>query len=528
MRLRAVLAAVPLLLLSAVSHAQKQGGTLRVYHNDNPPTASLHEEVTIGTLHPFMAVFNNLVIFDQTVKRNAEDTIVPDLAESWSWNPDRTRLTFRLRQGVKWHDGKPFTSADVKCTWDTIAGKRDAGWRKNPRKEWYNNLQEVTTDGDFGVTFALGRPQPSFLSFLAAGFSAVYPCHVSGADMRTRPVGTGPFKLREFKSKQSISLVRNPDYFKPGKPYLDGIEWRMIPNRATRVLAFSIGEFDLTFSQDISVRMAGEIKARAPEAICELNQYNIQTQLLVNNQAPPFDDPRLKKAMMLTIDRKAFIDTLSSGADRIGGVMEAPPEGVWGIGADRLADIPGFGGDVENNREAARQIMKEAGFGPDKPPIKVKVLTRNLPTYREPAVLLIDQLKQIGIEGELETIESALWYTRLLRKDFNVALNTGGTAIDDPDVMLYEAYACTSERNYTGYCDKEMEARFDEQSRTTDPALRKKLVQQIDYDLQARGVRPSIMHTRANTCWHPWVKGLALASNSQYNHWRLEDAWLDK
>ena len=151
-----------------------------------------------------------------------------------------------------------------------------------------------------------------------------------------------------------------------------------------------------------------------------------------------------------------------------------------------------------------------------------------MPTYREPAVLLIDQLKQIGIEGELETIESALWYTRLLRKDFNVALNTGGTALDDPDVMLYEAYACTSERNYTSYCDKEMEARFDEQSRTTDPALRKKLVQQIDYDLQARGVRPSIMHTRANTCWHPWVKGLALASNSQYNHWRLEDVWLDR
>ena len=134
------------------------------------------------------------------------------------------------------------------------------------------------------------------------------------------------------------------------------------------------------------------------------------------------------------------------GADRIGGVMEAPPEGVWGIGPDRLADVPGFGGDVQKNREAARQIMKEAGYGPDRP-LKVKVLARNLPTYRDPAVLLIDQFKQIGIEGELETIESALWYTRLLRKDFNVALNTGGTAIDDPDVMLYEAYACSSERS---------------------------------------------------------------------------------
>ncbi|MFO1161270.1 MAG: ABC transporter substrate-binding protein [Reyranellaceae bacterium] len=527
MRLRAAIASIPLILLAAASHAQKQGGILRVYHNDNPPTASLHEEVTIATLNPFMAVFNNLVIFDQTVKRNAEDTIVPDLAKSWSWSADNTKLTFTLHRGVTWHDGKPFTSADVKCTWDTVTGKRDAGWRKNPRKAWYVNLQEVTTDGDDKVTFHLGRPQPSFLSFLAAGFSAVYPCHVSGSDMRTRPVGTGPFKLKEFKSKQSISLTRNPEYFKKGKPYLDGIEWRMLPNLATRVLAFSVGEFDLTFSQDISVRLAAEIKAKAPNAICELNQFNIQTQLLVNSQVPPFDDPRLKKAMMLTLDRQAFIDTLSSGADRIGGVMEAPPEGVWGIGPDRLADVPGFSGDVQKNREAARQIMKEAGYGPDKP-LKVKVLARNLPSYRDPAVLLIDQLKQIGIEGELETIESALWYTRLLRKDFHIAMNTGGSALDDPDVMFYEAYSCGSERNYTSYCEKEMEARFDEQSRTTDPALRKKLVQQIDYDLQARGVRPPVMHLRANTCWHPWVKGLALATNSQYNHWRLEDVWLDK
>lgn len=524
---RSAFVSLILVLLATSASAQKPGGILRVYHNDNPPTASLHEEVTIGTLNPFMAVFNNLVIYDQTVKRNADDTIVPDLAESWSWSPNNTKLTFKLRQGVRWHDGKPFTSADVKCTWDTVAGKRDSGWRKNPRKEWYVNLTEITTEGDYGVTFHLGRPQPSFLGFLAAGFSAVYPCHVAGPVMRTKPIGTGPFKLKEFKQKQSISLVRNEDYWKKGRPFLDGIEWAMVANRSTRVLAFSVGEFDLTFSQDVSVRLAADIKARAPQAVCELNQYNIQTQLLVNSLVPPFDDNRIKKAMMLTIDRKAFVDTLSDGADRIGGVMEAPPEGVWGIGPEQLASIPGFGGDVEKNRLEAQGIMRSLGYGPDKP-LKVKVLARNLPTYREPAVLLIDQFKKIYVEGELETVESALWYMRLLRKDYNVAMNTGGSALDDPDVMFYEAYSCDSERNYTGYCDRNMQARFDEQSSTVDPVARKRLVQKIDYDLQALGVRPSIMHARANTCWHPYVRGLALAANSQYNHWRLEDVWLDK
>ncbi len=513
-------------LATSVS-AQKSGGTLRVYHNDNPPSASLHEEVTIATLQPFMAVFNNLVMYDQTARRNTDDTIVPDLAESWSWSSDSTVLTFKLRDGVRWHDGKPFTSADVKCTWDTIVGKQDQGWRKNPRKEWYANLKEVTVDGERQVSFHLGRPQPSFMSFLAAGFSAVYPCHVPGRDMRTRPIGTGPFKLKDFKPNQSISLERNTDYWKKGRPYLDGIEWTMVPNRATRMLAFSVGKFDLTFAQDITVGLVGDLQAKAPQTICTLNQSNVQTQLLVNGLVAPFNEPRLKQAMMLAIDRKSFIDILSQGQFRIGGVMEAPPEGAWGIGPEDLAGIPGFGGDVDANRDEARKIMASLGYGPDKT-LKIRVLARNLPSYREPAVLLIDQLKQAYIEGELETIESAIWYNRLLRKDYNVAVNTGGSALDDPDVMFYEAYSCGSERNYTGYCDRDMQARFDEQSSTTDPVKRKALVQKIDHDLQALGVRPSIMHSRGNTCWHPYVRGVSPPVNSPYNSWRFEDVWLDK
>src|SRR5882672_9021071 len=103
--------------------AQKQGGTLRISHRDNPPSASIHEEATISVIQPFMAVFNNLVMFDPNEKTNSPDKIVPDLAESWSWNPDQTKLTFKLRSGVKWHDGKPFSANDVKCTWDALIGK---------------------------------------------------------------------------------------------------------------------------------------------------------------------------------------------------------------------------------------------------------------------------------------------------------------------------------------------------------------------------------------------------------------------
>src|SRR4051794_17285819 len=112
------IAALGIVLLAASpAAAQKRGGTLRLYHNDNPPSASLHEESTIASVTPFMAVFNNLVMFDPAKVHESIDTVVPDLAESWSWDSTNTKLTFKLRRGVTWHDGKPFTSKDVQCTW---------------------------------------------------------------------------------------------------------------------------------------------------------------------------------------------------------------------------------------------------------------------------------------------------------------------------------------------------------------------------------------------------------------------------
>src|SRR5216683_585667 len=157
--------------------AQKQGGILRQYMIDSPASMSIHEEATPVATRPMMAVFNNLVMFDEHVLQNSLSSIVPDLATGWSWNEEGTELTFSLRQGVAWHDGKPFTAKDVKCTWDMLTGKSSERFRINPRKSWYRNLEEVTTSGDYTVTFHLKRPQPAFIALLASGFSPVYPCH---------------------------------------------------------------------------------------------------------------------------------------------------------------------------------------------------------------------------------------------------------------------------------------------------------------------------------------------------------------
>ena len=173
--------------------AQKRGGVLKMYNPDSPPTMSMLEEATLGSQAPMMGVFNNLIMYDQHVPQDRLSAIVPDLATGWSWGEDGKELTFPLRQGVKWHDGKPFTAADVKCTWDLIMETGSDKLRFNPRKSFYKNVAEVTTNGDYEVTFHLKQPQPGFLNLLAGGFAAVYPCHVPAAQMRQKPIGTGPF-----------------------------------------------------------------------------------------------------------------------------------------------------------------------------------------------------------------------------------------------------------------------------------------------------------------------------------------------
>jgi len=527
---RAARAALALVFSAAIAQpslAQKSGGTLRIYHRDNLPSASIHEEATISTVAPFMGVFNNLVLFDQSKTLNTVDTIVPDLAESWAWDATNTKLTFKLRQGVRWHDGKPFTAKDVQCTWDKLTGKAADEFRKNPRAIWWHNLKEVKVDGDYMATFVLNRPQPSFLVMFASGYAPVYPCHVSTKDMRTNPVGTGPFKFVEMLRGQSVKLVRNPDYWMQGRPYLDGIEWKVIENRSTRILAFVAGDFDMTFPTDVTIPLLKDVTAQAPKAVCSLAPTYVSTNLIINREVAPFNDPQVRKAMALALDRKAFVDILSGGKADISGVMLPPPEGVWGMPPEVLKTLPGYSADVAKSRAEARQMMEKLGYTQSNP-LKVKIATRNIAVYRDPAVILIDQLKAIHVEGELEVIDTSIWHAKVARKEYTVGLNLTGVGVDDPDVNLYENYSCNSERNYTQYCNKEVDALIDKQSEEIDKEKRKQLVWAIERKLAEDLARPIILYDRTATCWQPQVKGFVHHHNSIYNNWRFENVWLEK
>ncbi len=515
------------LFASQAAFAQKRGGILQEYMIDSPASMSIYEEATVVAERPMMAVFNNLVLFDQHVPQNSLNAIVPELATSWSWNEERTELTFPLHQGVKWHDGQPFTAKDVKCTWDLLAGKSSDKLRINPRKAWYRNLQEVTTNGDFEVTFHLKRPQPGFLALLASGWSPVYPCHVSPRDMRSHPIGTGPFKFVAFKPDEYIKVARNPDYWKPGRPYLDGVDYTVSRNRSTVVLAFIAGKYDLTFAGSVSIPLMQDIESQMPTAVCVSPPGSVNTNLIVNRDAPPFDNPDLRRAMALDLDRKAFVDILTQGRGHLGGVLQPPPGGLWGLPPDVLQTLPGYGADVQKNRAEARRIMQRLGYGPDNR-LKIKVATRDIAPYRDPAVILIDQLKEAYIDGELETVDTTQWYPKMMRKDYTVALNLTGSTVDDPDQGLYENYTCGAEGNYNGYCNHELDKLIDRQSMEENQDKRKKLVWAIERKLAEDDARPIIYYNRGAACWQPYVKNLTIMVNSIYNGWRMEDVWLDK
>jgi peptide/nickel transport system substrate-binding protein len=506
--------------------AQKAGGILRMYDPDSPASMSIHEEATIVSERPMMGVFNNLVMFDQHVKQNSLASIVPDLATNWSWNEEGTELTFPLRQGVKWHDGKPFTAKDVQCTWDMLTGKSSEKLRVNPRKGWYRNLAAVTTNGDYEVTFHLNRPQPAFLGLLASGYSPIYPCHVPPRDMRQQPIGTGPFKFIEFKPNEYIKVTRNPDYWKNDRPYLDGIEYTIIRNLSTAILAFVAGKFDMTFAYGVTAPLLTDVKSQMPDAICEMAPIGVNRSLIVNRDKPPFDNPDLRQAMALSFDRKAFVDLVTEGQGDIGGVMQPPPEGLWGMPPEVLKTLPGYDPDVQKNRTEARRIVEKFGYGPDNR-LKVKVSVRDLPFFRDPAVLMIDQLREVYIDGELEMIDTANWLPKVMRKDYTVGFSpvAGGP---DPDNNLYLNYGCGGALNYNGYCNPEVDELIDRQSIEANQEQRKQLVWAIERKLAEDGARPIFFYDRRATCWQPRVKGLTIMVNSISNGARMEDVWLDK
>jgi peptide/nickel transport system substrate-binding protein len=292
-------------------------------------------------------------------------------------------------------------------------------------------------------------------------------------------------------------------------------------------LTFTAGTFDISSPYGTSVPLLEEVKSQAPHALCELTATNVSRNLILNPQKPPFDKPELRQAVALSLDRQAFIDIETQGKGDIGATMLPPPEGLWGMSPEMLATLPGYNPDIAKNRAEARKIMEKLGYDPDHR-LAVTLSSRNIPAYRNPAVILIDQLREIYVDATLEPVETANWFPKIYRKDYTIAINGTESGVDDPDQQFYENFVCGAVRNYTGYCNPDVDKLIDRQSAEVDREKRKQLVWEIERRLAEDGARPIIFYPRGGTCVQPYVKGLVTMVNSIYNGYRMEDVWLDK
>ena len=506
----------------------KSGGVLNaMLREDLAQGFSIHETSTISTVWPASPCFSNLVMFDPFRQVESPDAVVPELAEKWSWQDNYRNLVMFLRKGVKWHDGQPFTAKDVKYTFDMVREAKDAPakLRINPRKDWYANIDTIEAADPHTVIFHLKRPQPALLMMFASGYSPVYPAHVPIADFRSKCVGTGPFKLKEWKRGESIEFVKNPDYWVKGRPYLDGIRYVVIAERGTRFAALQAGRLDVSFPGEATKPIADQLRSSGAKLVFHEVGSNVNDNLIMNIKKPPFDKKSVRLAASMAIDRRAYARAVHQGGAAIGPSMQPKPYGFWGLAQKDLGTLPGYG-KPEDEKAKARKLMAEAGITPQNP-LKVEMSTRAVAIYLDFAAFVVNELKQIGVEATIKQIETAQWHAMATRGEYQMGANLTGLGIDDPDGNFYENYACGSPRNYTHYCDEQVMKMFEQQSQELDLKKRLQLVAQIQKKLEEDAARP-VMGWRLDffPMW-PHVKNLVPHHNI-YNYGRLQEVWLDK
>jgi peptide/nickel transport system substrate-binding protein len=514
--------------ISQTSPTPKSGGSLNVMQREDLPQGfAIHETQTHSTVWPSMPCFNNLVLYDPTKQKESLDTIIGELAEKWSWQDNYRNLVFFLRKGVKWHDGQPFTSKDVKFTFDMVREAPDAAakLRINPRKDWYSNVQSIETPDAHTVVFHLKRPQPSILMMLASGYSPVYAAHVPPASYRTSCVGTGPFKFKEWRKGEFVEYVKNPDYWVKGRPYLDGLKYIVIAERGTRTAALQSGAVDTAYPGETSKTTAEQLKKAVPQLVVTPVSENVNNNIIMNIKKPPFDNVKVRLAVSHAIDRRGLIQGVYQGGGVVGAAMAPRPHAFWGLSEKELATLPGYG-DPAQEKAKAKKMMAELGFTPEKP-LKVEMVTRAIAIYVDMASFVINELKQIGIEASLKQIETAQWHAMAVRGEYQIGANLTGLGADDPDGNFYENYACGSPRNYTHYCNEQVSKMIDQQSQEVDPKKRLQLVAAIQKTLEEEAARP-ILSWRIDYYTHwPHVKGL-IPHNNSYNFGRMQEVWRDK
>jgi len=500
----------------------KSGGILNLLANQagDPPSFDLHRESTSATTEAAGPSYDNLVRFDPMDPMDAK--ILPDLAEKWTVSPDGKTFTFNLRKGVKFHNGDPFTAADVKFTLDRVMNPPKG--MVSPRQTAFEPIKNIATPDDFTVIITTERPYASLMVNLAQGWMGMYDKKWIEAKDNDRPklemMGTGPFILDKYTRGTEILRKKNPTYWNTGKPYLDSVRHLIVPDPNTRVAAFRTGQVDsfaASASEFESLQKELGDKVRAES----YGSLGFGT-LYMNWKKKPFDDQRVREAINLVVNRQDAVKVVTQGDAFLGGNMR--PGGPWSLSDEEILKLPGYRADKTPDIAKAKQLMADAGYPNG---FASAYITRSSQSYIDLTVFLQDQLKKIGITGEMKTYETAQVYDLANKGEFDMMPWSHGFALDDPDAVYNEFYLCNSPRNYSRACVPQVDELFNKQSQELDPAKRKDLMMQLEKLAVPQNIKITAYWSKGRSLkWNYVMDYVSHASG--YNNIRFDAVWLDK
>jgi peptide/nickel transport system substrate-binding protein len=508
---------------AVLAQSPKRGGDLRFAVSAEPPNYDCHANTSFAFVHPVRPHYNTLLKFDAP----NYPKIVGDLASSWTVSPDGLTYTFKLKDGVRFHDGSAFSAEDVKATYERIRNPQPGV--RSVRKAAYDDIASIEVPDRLTAVFKLKKSNAAML----ANFASPWDCIYSAAKLKSDPkfperniLGTGPFTFVEHAAGSHWVGKRFENYHVKGQPYLDSYRAIFIGG-APMVNALSAGQVLAEFrghSPADRDRILGTLK---DQAVVMETPWQCSLVVSFNTKKKPFDDARIRKALNLAIDRWGGAQALQKIAlvRHVGGVLR--PGDELATKPAELEKLPGFSRNIAASRAEARKLLKEAGAEN----LAFKLTNRNVAMpYTPVGVFLVDQWRQIGLNVQHEQLDTKLYLAAQQRDNptYDAALDFNCDFMDEPNLQLIKYISADrSPINYAGYIDRKLDELYDRQSGELDTAKRVAVLREFErHALEQAYIIPTIWWHRI-VVTHKQLKGWEITP-SHYLNQDLADVWLDQ
>ena len=519
--------AAPDFKLRAPEPHAKRGGVLRYGILSAPAHFDIHQSGTVSNMGTQGAMYDNLI------RRNPLDsgqTIIPDLAHSWEISPDSKTYTFFLRKGVQFHDGGKLTGDDIKATFSRIIWPPQGF--SSPRTPLFSAVSAINVRDDSTVEFQLNeaRPQDFMLGAFASGWNVIVRKKtLEEHNYNLRQVmdypGTGPFRHKKRVDKEVWIMERNPEYWNEGLPYLDGLEfYHLAPFSAEMAGALLTGKVDYTRGLDPA--MLQKLQKTPGFAASSFYQSVIHA-VWVNNQRKPFDDPRVRRALHLVMDKPVLVEVVKDMTPMlVGGFIY--PFSEWATPADKMAERLGYQADAKAAIKEARRLLTEAGHPNG---LKhVEFVVRELPHHKQWSVAIQALLKEtLNVDTTMRTVQTSVWFDEAQAGNFDLTISAIVSTLMDPSDYFNAWYFTNGPQNYSKWHNEAFDALVKQIDRELDTAKRKALVRQAEDIMEQDPPLLPVAWERVNDGWHSYVKGHNPTHYfGIYDVVRFDTVWLDK